>query len=61
MLAAELAQRQQGSLQSHEKDADPFVFSPQMVQDLGLMIFSRHVLALVAQRRPALTAGQGGR
>jgi hypothetical protein len=47
MLAAELAQRQQGSIQSHKKDDDPFVFSPQMVQDLRLMTFARQVLRLV--------------
>ena len=61
MLAAELAQRQQGSIQSHEKVADPFVFSPQMVQDLRLMTFARQVLTFVAQRRPTLASGQGGR
>jgi hypothetical protein len=61
MLAAELGQRQQGSIQTHEKADDPFVFSPQMVQDLHLMTFARQVLTFVTQRRPTLASGQGGR
>jgi len=58
MLAAEWAQRQQGSIQTHEKTDDPFVFSPQLVQDLRLMTFARQVLTCVTQR---LASGQGGR
>jgi hypothetical protein len=61
MLAAELAHRQPGSIKSHENADDPFVFSPQLVQDLELMSFARNVLALAARLRPALPTGQGGR
>jgi hypothetical protein len=61
MLAAELANRQQGSVITHEKADDPFVFSPQMVKDLHLMTFAGSVLALATRLRPALPAGQGGR
>lgn len=61
MLAAELAQRQQGSLQRPEKGDDPFVFSPQMVRDLQLMNFARQVLAFMARCRPTLSNGPGGR
>jgi hypothetical protein len=61
MLAAELANRQQGSIIAHEKAGDPFVFSPQMVKDLHLMTFAGSVLALAARLRPALSAGPGGR
>jgi hypothetical protein len=61
MVAAELANRQQGSIIAHEESDDPFIFSPQMVKDLHLMSFAGRVLALVAGLRPALPAGQGGR
>jgi hypothetical protein len=61
MLAAELANRQRGSIIAHGKVDDPFVFSPQMVQDLGLMTFARKVLTCMTRLRPALATGQGGR
>jgi hypothetical protein len=61
MVAAELTNRQQGSLQSPEKGDDPFVFSPQLVRDLQLMNFARQVLAFIARRCPTLASGPGGR
>jgi DDE family transposase len=60
MLAAELAKRQRGSIIAPGKVDDPFVFSPQMVQDLQLMTFARNVLTMI-RPRPALATGHGGR
>lgn len=66
MLTRELAERQQGSIEVSvkEKEADPFVFSVQMIRDLELMNFSRAVLGVAARvrsSRPTLPARPGGR
>jgi hypothetical protein len=61
MVAADLANRQQGGIIGHEERDDPFIFSPQMVKDLQLMRFAGRVLALVGGLRPVLPIGQGGR
>jgi hypothetical protein len=66
MLTRELAERQQGSIEAgkKKKEADPFVFSVQMIRDLELMSFSRAVLGVAAwvrSGRPALPARPGGR
>lgn len=66
MLARELTERQQGSIEALGKarEPDPFVFSPQMVHDLELMRFSHSVLSVASVVRPgrrALPAARGGR
>lgn len=66
MLTRELAERQQGSIEVgvKEREADPFVFSIQMIRDLKLMSFARAVLGVVGQlrlNRPALPVRPGGR
>lgn len=60
MIASELAQRQAGEI-TVEKQADPFIFSPELVVELKLMQFAHTVLSLSDHLRPSLPAGQGGR
>jgi hypothetical protein len=62
MLTQELQERQAGSVVvNNPKAVDPFVFSPDMVRDLGLMEFAGQVMRLATGRRPALPAASGGR
>jgi hypothetical protein len=62
MLTSELVERQRGEIVScGRKEADPFVFSTDMVRDLQLMVFARQVLRLAFLARPALPPPRGGR
>lgn len=62
MLTQELQERQAGRLvKTGGKAIDPFVFSPDMVRDLGLMEFAGQVIKVAKGTRPALPAANGGR
>lgn len=65
MLAAELAERQQGAITiGSNKEEDPFVLSPEMIVGLDLLKFAGAVLSLAARSQPGpkrLAAGPGGR
>ena len=62
MLTSEVVERQRGEIvASKHQEADPFVFSTDMVRDLQLMVFVRQVLRLAFMARPALPASRGGR
>jgi hypothetical protein len=60
MLAKELIQCQQRAISQSQAD-DPFIFSPQMVRELQLLVFARCVLRWAARLKPALSRAGSGR
>lgn len=59
MLTTELAKRQQQALKLVTAE-DPFIFSPQMVNELQLRALARVIIQLGERVRPSLPAGAGG-
>ena len=59
MLTTELAKRQQQAL-SLVTAEDPFIFSPQLVEELQLRALARVIIPLAERLRPSLPAGAGG-
>lgn len=60
MLTSELAKCQEQAV-ARIVGEDPFVFSPQMIQELRLMPLAGRIVQLADWLQPALPAGSGGR
>lgn len=60
MLTTELARCQQRAIHTFVGE-DPFVFSPQLVNELRLLFLAGLIVKLSGWLRPALPAGPGGR
>jgi hypothetical protein len=59
MLTTELAKRQQQALTLVTAE-DPFIFSPQLVEELQLRALAQVIIPLAEGLRPSLPAGVGG-
>ncbi len=60
MLTTELAKRQEQALTTIVGE-DPFIFSPQLVNQLRLLSLARLIVFFANRVRPTLSAGPGGR
>ncbi|MCB0190773.1 MAG: hypothetical protein KDJ65_02415 [Anaerolineae bacterium] len=59
MLTTELIKRQQQALTLVTAE-DPFIFSPQLVEELQLRNLAREIITLAERLKPSLPAGAGG-
>jgi hypothetical protein len=62
MITSELSKRQRGEVEGYltPKDADPFVFSKDLVYELRLIEFAQQILSWSNRLRPVLPKGPGG-